>query len=292
MSDRIGLDQSPEAIRAAISENVCPFCGDGPFKSVGAHTAKKHEVTAAELREAAELPRTAVITSEGFHEERSTQQTEVLSRDPNARVRFVEAGHAPEVVESRANGWDRAEARRKHLAARRTEEAKQRFRDAVADVDWSEAAKNRSPDAVRRQTERVQAARDAWLERVKDEERRAAYAEGRKAYVERVGMEAVREHARHASSHVTREQRLSALEKAHEASRQLHQDPERHSEWHQATIEAARDRRQLDGKDVREIKWLLETTDLSTDEIGELFDCSRALVNKVRRGERDHFMED
>lgn len=45
------LPPSTEAVQRAIIAGLCPFCGDGPYKSLGQHTAKAHAVTAAELRD-------------------------------------------------------------------------------------------------------------------------------------------------------------------------------------------------------------------------------------------------
>lgn len=42
---------SREAIALAVEAQTCPFCGAGPYKSLGQHTVRTHGVSAAELRE-------------------------------------------------------------------------------------------------------------------------------------------------------------------------------------------------------------------------------------------------
>lgn len=59
------LPPSQAAMRRAIEAGLCPFCSAGPFKSVGAHTAKAHAVTADELRQMSGLKR---ICSEDLSE--------------------------------------------------------------------------------------------------------------------------------------------------------------------------------------------------------------------------------
>ena len=47
---------SEDAVREAIETQVCPWCGEGPFRSLAGHTFRKHEVSADDLREWADLP--------------------------------------------------------------------------------------------------------------------------------------------------------------------------------------------------------------------------------------------
>ncbi len=46
---------SKEAVRAAIAEGKCPFCGSGPWKMLPVHTNKKHGVDKWQLRDLAGL---------------------------------------------------------------------------------------------------------------------------------------------------------------------------------------------------------------------------------------------
>lgn len=46
---------SRDAIRRAIRAQLCPFCGSGPYASLGAHTNRAHGVSAADLRDASGL---------------------------------------------------------------------------------------------------------------------------------------------------------------------------------------------------------------------------------------------
>jgi predicted RNA-binding Zn-ribbon protein involved in translation (DUF1610 family) len=57
---------SPEAVRAAIVAQTCPFCGRGPYKVLAVHTNKTHGVDKRELREMAGLTLGVSICSEGY----------------------------------------------------------------------------------------------------------------------------------------------------------------------------------------------------------------------------------
>ncbi|MFE7906511.1 hypothetical protein [Streptomyces albogriseolus] len=50
---RVSYD--PEAVRAAIEAQLCPFCGRGPYKVIAVHTNKTHGIDKWELREMAGL---------------------------------------------------------------------------------------------------------------------------------------------------------------------------------------------------------------------------------------------
>jgi hypothetical protein len=49
------VSYEPEAVRAAIAAQRCPFCGGGPYKVVAVHTNKTHGIDKWELREMAGL---------------------------------------------------------------------------------------------------------------------------------------------------------------------------------------------------------------------------------------------
>lgn len=93
-ADRI-VSYDPKAVRAAIEAQACPFCGAGPYKSVGIHTARIHGVTAAELRKLAGWTKGARICSP----EHSQKMNAVLTGRPDwkdmrekAAARAVAAG--------------------------------------------------------------------------------------------------------------------------------------------------------------------------------------------------------
>lgn len=46
---------TPEAIRAAIEAQTCPFCGKGPYKVVAGHTKRVHDIDRRQLRDMAGL---------------------------------------------------------------------------------------------------------------------------------------------------------------------------------------------------------------------------------------------
>ncbi|MEH0586209.1 hypothetical protein QA942_19815 [Streptomyces sp. B21-106] len=49
------VSYDPEAVRAAIAAQRCPFCGKGPYKVIAVHTNKTHGVDKYELRDLAGL---------------------------------------------------------------------------------------------------------------------------------------------------------------------------------------------------------------------------------------------
>ena len=49
------VSYDPAAVREAITAQMCPFCGGGPYKVIAVHTNKSHGIDKWELREMAGL---------------------------------------------------------------------------------------------------------------------------------------------------------------------------------------------------------------------------------------------
>ena len=56
-----------ETVRDFVDALMCPWCDKGPFKSLAGHTTIAHGIDGKELREAAGLPFSAVITAPDLH---------------------------------------------------------------------------------------------------------------------------------------------------------------------------------------------------------------------------------
>lgn len=78
---------SAEAVRAAIAEGKCPFCGSGPWKMLPVHTNKAHGVDKWELREMAQLSTNDPLCSNESRE----KMREAALRNPGAVERATEA---------------------------------------------------------------------------------------------------------------------------------------------------------------------------------------------------------
>ena len=108
---------SQEALRRAIESNTCPFCGAGPYKSLGAHSHKAHGVSAAELREMSGLK---TICSD----ELSAGSRERLERRPDRDEISSRGGLASpigrgQVVGSWREGYEASLAKRLAVIAER-----------------------------------------------------------------------------------------------------------------------------------------------------------------------------
>lgn len=56
---------SPDAMRAAINDGKCPFCGN-PYKNIGLHTRNTHGVSADELKDLAGIPKSRPVCAEEY----------------------------------------------------------------------------------------------------------------------------------------------------------------------------------------------------------------------------------
>lgn len=61
---------SRQALRAALTEGKCPFCGESKFHNLAGHTNRTHGYSAAELRELAGMLKGAPLCSPEFSEKR------------------------------------------------------------------------------------------------------------------------------------------------------------------------------------------------------------------------------
>jgi hypothetical protein len=58
---------SAERVRELVDAQICPVCGDGPFKVVAMHTNRCHGIGRYELRELCGVSKTASITAPAIH---------------------------------------------------------------------------------------------------------------------------------------------------------------------------------------------------------------------------------
>lgn len=82
---------SVEAVRAAIAEGKCPFCGAGPWKMLPVHTNKAHGIDKWELRDLANLSSTDPLCSD----ETLAKLREAALRNPDQVARATEAARRP-----------------------------------------------------------------------------------------------------------------------------------------------------------------------------------------------------
>lgn len=82
---------SAEALQRAIEAQVCPWCGEGPFRLLAVHTNKAHGVDRYELRQMAGLSRSAPVCSPEVSENR---RANLLSRPQEIQEKWAAAGRA------------------------------------------------------------------------------------------------------------------------------------------------------------------------------------------------------
>lgn len=82
---------SAQRIRELVEAQICPICGDGPFKLVASHTNRNHGIDRYELRELCGVNRTGSITSQAVHEEYAIRGKTVLG-DPERAKALQERG--------------------------------------------------------------------------------------------------------------------------------------------------------------------------------------------------------
>jgi len=63
-------DPPPPLLRAYIADQLCWWCGKGPFKVLAGHTSQAHGINRIELRNLAGLFQSTVVCSEEFHDGR------------------------------------------------------------------------------------------------------------------------------------------------------------------------------------------------------------------------------
>lgn len=91
---------SPEVLREFITAQICPWCGEGPYKVLAGHTSPTHGVDRFELREMAGLMKYEPICDPQISEEWSRMRAgrrpteEALKRARSAPRRLSAAGKA------------------------------------------------------------------------------------------------------------------------------------------------------------------------------------------------------
>jgi hypothetical protein len=103
---------SPEAIRACIGAQECPFCGRGPFKLLAQHTRWSHGIGTRDLRDMAGLNYTVSICSPE-HSQKLSERSHITDPDRReARIRMLA------LARKRGGGYHQSPASRKMLAER------------------------------------------------------------------------------------------------------------------------------------------------------------------------------
>lgn len=109
---------SPGAMRKFIEAQQCPWCDSGPWKVLAGHTHKSHGVSGAELREMAEMVKTASICAPGHSataaargKERASAGllTPLLTSDRSRRRVMSAAGRAAQRAKSLGQTAERRE---------------------------------------------------------------------------------------------------------------------------------------------------------------------------------------
>ena len=181
---------SPEAVMRFIETQTCPWCGEGPYKILVAHTRRAHGVTGAELREMAGLIKTASVCDPSL----AAAKAERLKGTPLPDSAYA-APRRPRVLSEAAK-----QVARDKLAATRSPEA-QRLR-AAAGQPTSQVAAARASVA---RTAELNAGKYAEIERL------AADGEITVAEIAaRVGL-----HKRTVGIHLRRVGRAAIARKAH-----------------------------------------------------------------------------
>ena len=90
---------SPVAMRAMIRAGVCPFCGESKYVNLGAHTARTHGHSAAEVREMAGMLKSEPLCSPELSEAHRTRLRgralpAVAYERPQKRRSYSAAGRA------------------------------------------------------------------------------------------------------------------------------------------------------------------------------------------------------
>lgn len=130
---------------------MCPFCGNGPWKSVASHTYLAHAVTAKELRAMAGLSSNDKLTDPDYSRERSDSSKRMASENPSVlaraaqvaaehrkrgNYRLSDAGHK-KIAQTSRDTWarrtpeDRAEQERNRMTALLKPDVRQHHADAM-----------------------------------------------------------------------------------------------------------------------------------------------------------------
>lgn len=101
----VAVPSSPEAMRNAINDGKCPFCGN-TYKNIALHTRNTHGFTADEVKEMAGIPKSQPMCSEEYsqicrerslaisEEERAQHGERMRARKKNGPRSYSEAGMA------------------------------------------------------------------------------------------------------------------------------------------------------------------------------------------------------
>lgn len=99
---------SQDAVRAAIGEGKCPFCGKGPYKMLPVHTNKIHGVDKWELRDLAGLSATESLCLPEALEKMSVK---AKAHWPEVKDRLAQAAPKATAGRTRAKGTKAGRAR-------------------------------------------------------------------------------------------------------------------------------------------------------------------------------------